>query len=101
MLGKMQFQLFYKLQCKFQIKKIIAHTLYLVPTPGLGDSTSPVEHIETAGLWEWLIILEANNCSNLQVHDEKSWMESECSRSLFFSKNPFVSYTTYSREPRC
>uniref|UniRef100_A0A0A9GE37 Uncharacterized protein n=1 Tax=Arundo donax TaxID=35708 RepID=A0A0A9GE37_ARUDO len=37
---------------------------------------------------------EAKCFGSSHLHNESSWIDSECNGSLFFSKNPVVSYVT-------
>lgn len=69
-------------------------TLNLIPVLGFGGSNEFIWHEVFSGFWNCLTTLEANNCRSWQLHDDRSWMETEGKGSLFFSRKPLVSYRT-------
>ena len=73
-------------------------TLNLVATLNRWESAPPALYKgPTTGFSDWISMLEANAWGRWHEQEDKSWIESKCNRSLFFSRNPVVSYVTWFR----
>lgn len=72
------------------------HTLNFVVTLSFWDSAPPALNRGPVMFFSDRVnMFDANIWGSWQEHEERSWMESKCSKSLFFSRNPVVSYVTW------
>lgn len=79
--------------------KRLNHTLNFAATLCFCDSVPPLAlRVGLSNFWASSPIEAPKSCGSAQSHEANSCNKSAWSRSLFFSRNPFVSYTTCNQD---
>lgn len=72
------------------------YTLNFFATLSFWDSAPPdLCKVPPMDFSDWFSMLDANIRGRWHEHEDRSWIESKCSKSLFFSRKLVVSYVTW------